>query len=506
MQLKTQLAWQHFGTSLKLRSLDRGLRESVSVQKEQLKAHAEIAKCSNDILAANRALAELTKEATAIQRQQLQAQVQQLQLQQQRNEAELRKEERLAQENTILRLYVDLYSKAQSLKQQGLFFDCVIVTLGAFRVYQQVYSDLDDANNRLKVTELKDRLYGELRDAVSREDAQQVLAAAYAEVLREPAALAHDLRTLDRRVAAVRGELGDIRALQTAEALPRSPSMAAELDALKRSAADLVTRFEGVTLEVPADELFLPSTPERLGGVLGGFGTSWNAWCERASQVHGLNIVELRTEFLDFPTTTRGKAQEIESLAGEMALVRDVFSMLASAEALGSALPDLRDVARQLRSRLADVPGQPGTDAAAIGAGSIALADLQRGADAVFGTFRAALSRNKHANSPKFSAAAQRRAADSRVLTAGNLRFVQESFELDSAIAALMSDLAATAKRYQKAVATLAADPGTFGVLEAGLRSALTGEQLQRVDTRIAEYRPGCIGMRQNKNIVTAIQ
>ncbi len=494
MQLQTQLAWSSLTNFLQLRQLDKGLRESVNVQKEQLRAHSEMLRCSTEMLGVNRQLAELGKEATALQRQQLQAQLQQLQLQQQRNEAELRKEQRMAQENSILKLYVDLYSQAQSLKQQGRFLDCVIVTLGAFRVYQQVYSDLDDANNRLKVTELKDRLYGDLRDAVAKEEVQRALAVAYAEVLREPVALISAYDALIVKVMELQQQIAETRALNTSEAMPRSSALASEITELKRAASDLLGRYTGLTADVPADELFLPSNPERLGANFGGFGPAWNAWCERAAEANGTNIVDLRNRFLGFPAVLTGTNGELDSSGAQAALMIDVLGILTAAEALGAALPELRAVATHLSGRIQSLPPQAGSDPVEIVVVSVTLAEIQREADDAFGPFRAVLAKNKHANTAKFMSVAQRRAADSAVATASNLRFITEAFELDSSIATLLADVAGRSKRYHKALVAATASPDSFTAIEGELRRTLAGEQLERVDARVAAYRPGCIG------------
>jgi hypothetical protein len=71
---------------------------------------------------------------------------------------------------------------------------------------------------------------------------------------------------------------------------------------------------------------------------------------------------------------------------------------------------------------------------------------------------------------------------------------INEAFELDASIATLTAELASSAKRYQKAITTVAASAAAFSALEGELRRTLGGEQLERVDARVAAYRPGCIG------------
>ena len=508
MSLQSQLAWDALGRSIQLNRLDSGLRESIAVSKQQLRSHADLARCSNEILAGQKQLQELSKAAAQLQGQQLQAQkaqlqaqcqqlqvqIQSLELQQQQHERNLEREKREAEENGILKIYVDLYSQALSLRQQGRYLDYVLVTLGAFRVYQQSYSDLDDANNRLKVTELKDRLYGDLRDVILKEQVQELLCESYREALREPARLVVELSVLRSNTAVWQNRVAELRTLQTDEATSRLAAMAGDLDSLKRATAELRQSFEGLTRSVPPEELFFPAASERVGHLVAGLDPSWNSWCGRAAETHGISIGVLRSESIGFLPTVQGLEEQSGISTGELARVSDALGLLRAAEMLRTVLPQVRERHAELRKALTQIAPEPDTSPTAIAAARTSLARLQRDAERSFGAFRGSLARNKHANSRKWLPTAQSRVLEAGIRRAETLDSIKDAFELDGVLGELSVQLAALTKRYQKMISLAAAVPATFSALEAELRHGLDSTQLARVDARVAAYRPGCVG------------
>lgn len=500
MNLQSQLAWDALGTAIQLNRLDRGLRESVVVQKQQLRASSDLARCNAEILGVQKQLKELAAEANELhkhqlqaQRQQLEIQLQSLQLQMQQHERNVLKEEREAQENAILKVYVDLYSLAQSQKQQSRFLDYLITVLGAFRVYQQIYSDLDDANNRLKVTDLKDRLYADLGGIVKNERVQHALTEAYRDALSDPAHLLSRLSDASQSIGDIETTLSLAQAAVTTEARTQLGAVGATIVSLQASVSELRQAFTAATAKVPPAELFFPAAPERVAVLVSGLDAGWNSWCERAAMAHGRNILDFRTQYESFPASIQSIDSRVADSATAFSLLSEAVSLVATAEILVGILPKLNARLAEIESAFRALPTEVEATPLAFAANRAALARVELDAKSAFGTFSTVLVNSKHAASPKWQSASQKKVNDAKRVGPRIDHTVRDAFELGTRITSLFDSVAKLAKRYDKSLVTIASGADSFGQLESELRQGLDSTQLSRVDSSVAAYRPGCL-------------
>jgi hypothetical protein len=268
--------------------LDKGLRDGLAVPIEQLQAHVQMVTRSAQIITVTNQIQQLKGQAGKLQKQklnaqhaqlmvqisQLQLQLQQLQAERQHLELEVKREQRLVQENRILKIFVDMYDQAQTYRQQGQVLNQLVVTLAALRIYRQIYNDLDDANNRIRISELKERIYQGVRELLESPELRQRLADQYVEAIRYALQLTQRGIAIDNNA---RTALAEEAALRQA---PVDGNWPARLIAVDESVAYLegvttalaTTRAEYTEFAKDLDprELFFPVTGGTADTLVGG--------------------------------------------------------------------------------------------------------------------------------------------------------------------------------------------------------------------------------------------
>lgn len=312
-----------------LAKLDSGLRAGIDVPLEQLQSHVQLVTRAAQATMLTGQIDQLRGQANKLKKQQLNAehaqlmvqigqlqlQLQQYQVERKRLELDLEKEKRLAQENQVLRIFVDLFNQAQIYRQTAKYLDFIFVVAASYRIYKQVYNDLDDAKNRLQLAELRERLLTGARDVMGQPEARRDMANAFVSAVQEPIGLITRGQQAVDEAGAAMAESQSLRAAPDSDhwlqAIEQSGAYTQRLGnarlRMDQIAKDHTLFSEGGDVR----ELFLAADSGGMAEFVASLGADWVEWRSLVALKLGRPVDLVVGDFVAEPKVLDVKASEV---------------------------------------------------------------------------------------------------------------------------------------------------------------------------------------------------
>lgn len=494
--------------------LDKGLRDDINIPMEQLQAHVQLLTRSAQAVAITNQIQQLKRQADSLLKQQLNAQhaqlmvqvgqlqlqLQQLQVERTRLELEVKKEQRLAQENQILKIFVDLYAQSQSFRQQGRLLDYLVVVIAAFRIHHQIYYDLDDANNRLKVTELKDKLFQELSGILQSVPSRQKLVDSYIEALQVPIGLVNTgthsisnaLKAIDEEQK-LRQVFPDV---DWAEKVKSADFCIEYLEASRKALTGARTSYAEFTQNLDLREFFFPVYGDHVNTLVPGLEGAWAAWISSVEANIGNRLTQLYSAFCEHPPLFNQREKEVVAVIEEAKRLRITHQ-------LGQAISTLVRVTQAYLARFQELELQfkeltiPKKDADPPHVLYICLVlqQIKAAISSEFSEFqRFAQSHNNLSNKQYLAQATRRMQEINATEDAVPVSCVPGTLALSQNITKLESAVNEAIKVCKSLLNRAAKSDELFEKLDAYSRKLLDEPQIQEVEARVVSYRPGAMG------------
>jgi SH3-like domain-containing protein len=339
-----------------LARLDKGLRQSVDIPEEKLQAYVDLTARAAQVVTISDQIKQLDKKAKKLKKEKLNAehaqlmvqigqlrlQLEQYKVEQKRLELELEKERRQTQENQILRMFVDLYDQAQTFSQQKRWLDFLVICVAILRIYRQIYSDLDDANNRLKLTQLRGNLFEKLQEVLENEQSRNLIADEYAAALKNPYTLLKDglnqMSEVDHNLVIV----SDLQNISEGEAwdkgIEKINTCSTELSQAEEGLQHTVQRVDDFSGGVDIREFFFLVNNPGVVEIQSSFSDSWPKLMQDIAAKVGDNLTSINNNFQSLP-------QQLQDRIGLVSDALFTLDQLRGGYKLG-------DVASQLKKTL----------------------------------------------------------------------------------------------------------------------------------------------------------
>jgi hypothetical protein len=472
-----------------LARLDRGLRDSLEIPTEQLQAHVTLLARNAQIVTLTNQVQQLRGEASRLQKQrlnaqhaqlmvqvgQLQVQLQQLHTERKRLELEEQRELRLAQENRIMRLFVDTYEQAQTYRLQGQSLDYLVVTLAAFRLYRQVYNDLDDARNRLKLAELRERLFVSVRDLLVDSVTRERLARDYAGALRQAVEAVSKAQQAESQAQKLlgAGQAAEAASASWTDAFSQAGAGIANLQVVRQALEAAQNDLGALKSNGEWREFFFPLQPDQTGGMLTAVTDHWQSWVAAINVLAGRPLAEVYRGLDQLPGQLEQTLKQVDTAVDQSQDRRVNYQLAEVLTRLGEVLPAHTALYQQLRQQFMPLRLVPqGATSAALLDGVFELQQIQANLMAWFDPLRTYLDASRHAGDTRYQAEVARRVA---ALSPGSsqvsAKTLPEVFTL-----------------YQEAQTLNTAISRSMGVYLGRLRRALaTDAEFQRLRARAQE-------------------
>ena len=494
--------------------LDKGLRDGVSVPIEQLQAHVQMVTRSTQVVMVSNQIQQLKGQASKYQKQQLNAQhaqlmvqisqlqiqLQQLQVERQRFEMDIKKEQRLAQENQILRLFVDMFDQAQTYRQSGRLLDYIVVVLATFRIYRQIYNDLDDANNRLRISELKEKLFQGLREVFELPDLRHQAAVAYVEALQTPMALLQRGREVGVNAR---------NALVDAEALRQPPSngdwaqsiQAADISLVQLEqsrAAVVATRVEYATFtnDVDTNEFFFPAYSDNSSALVGGISTGWKAWVQEIESDTDRPLVDMATTLREHQALFQHDEPKIIAAIAETQQKRVTHQFGLAATQAAQMIPAYLTRFQELQHTFKILtPAQKGSDLLQILDGYLTLKQMKAALATEFTPIQTFAKANTVLGDSKYiSAAAKRMQEINASEEVAPTSITTDITVLDRDITKLDGEISTLLKSSEAALDKAVETDVSFQQIQQRLHQDLKDIDIQAVETQVTSHQPSGLG------------
>ncbi len=312
-----------------LAQLDSGLRSGIEIPLEELQSHVQLVTRSAQATMLTGQIDQLRGKANKLQKQQLNAehaqlmvqigqlqlQLQQYQVERKRLELEVKKETRLAQENQLLRIFVDLFNQAQIYRQTAQYLDFIFVVAASYRIYRQVYNDLDDARNRLQIAELRERLLVGARDVMGQAEARRDMANAFVAAVQEPVGLIARGQQAMNEAGAAMQESQSLRMTPDSEhwlqSIEQSDVYYQRLRNARQRMNQVFEDHAAFTEGGDIRELFLSADSGGMAEFVASLGVDWAEWRSLVALKLGRPIDRVVSDLVAEPKVLEVKAHEV---------------------------------------------------------------------------------------------------------------------------------------------------------------------------------------------------
>ncbi len=494
--------------------LDKDLRENINVPIEKLQAHVQLLSRSAQAVTISNQIQQLKGQANKLLKQQLNAQhaqlmvqvgqlqlqLQQLQVERQRLELEVKKEQRLAQENEILRIFVDFYDQAQTYRQQGQLLDYLVVVFATFRVYRQVYSDLDDANNRLRISDLREKLFQGLRDIVESPQSRQRLVDSYTSALQVPVALVQKGYLSSTNAKEAINEVNQLRQLPPdgnwSGSLKNADSCLARLEAAKDTLVATRTEYIAFSQGIDLREFFFPNYGDSINAMVSGMAEAWAEWLSAVEIRVGNRLTQLYSSLQDDPP-------RIEQQESQVTVAIEEVKHLRLAHQLGQATVYLAQITpvyltqfqildQQFKSLVIPVSGEEPGQVLEV---SLAVQQLNIALATKFTSFQEFVKVNGRANENKYLQLASSYMQEINA-TEENIPLSQiaNAFNLRRDIDKLSAEITKAIKMCKNLLDKVVESDDLFERIQQHSRRILPESVVKEIETQTASYQPGALG------------
>jgi hypothetical protein len=484
-----------------LARLDRGLRDGIAIPTEELQAHVTLLSRSAQIVMVTNQIQQLQRQASSALKQQLNAQhallmvqvgqlqmqLQQLHTERQRLELEEKKELRLAQENRVMRIFVDLYEQAQTYRLQGQVLDFVVVALASFRLYRQIYNDLDDANNRLRLSDLRERLFTTVSETLRDHNSREALAEAYARTMQQPLhVLAGGQQAKTQAITLLNTEHGKAEAANASWGEAAS-SAAIGIDRLQQARQALVTARQELGRLLSAQDLreyFFPLQQDQSGGLLVGLASEWQAWVATIEARAGQRLADVYRALDQLPGELDQTLKQAEAAVGQSQQQQLTYQLAEALSRLGTALPAQRTLYQELNEQYQLLRlVHAGAGAETLLDGLYELQQIQANLIDSFGPLQRYLDQNRYWADTRYQAEASRRleslGGESK---ASMVNWLWPALGLYTDVGKLNQAISASIAVYWRQLRKTAATDEGFAQLRARAAQLADEAQLREVD------------------------
>ena len=496
---------------LSLRHLDTGLRGSIDIPTNELNSHVQALARSAQAVTVSNQIQQLRGRADRLRKQQhnaehaqlmvqigqLELQLQQLSTQRQHLELEAKRELRLAQENRILRDFVDLYSQAQIYQQQTRLLDYVVVVLAALRIHRQVYNDLDDAVNRLRLTELQEKLFNGLRGVLESPESRKQIASTYVVALKAPVdlvqkgtlSLSNATKAIQMKASLRSAPDDGDWARSTGSVSYCTEYLGATRDALRKSRGD----YKGFSGDLdPADFLFV-AFPHKSSGLVPATQNAWTDLVRSIEMEAGMPLKEMHSALRGHPKQFEQREQEVIASLKEA-------QHLWVAHQLGHAFTFLKNVIRPYRERFGEINDQfqqiemPNrqTDPEQVLLNCLKLLDV-RAELTEFSEMLTFLEANSAAGGRKYLTQASKYLVDINAAALSDEAQVRDAFALSRGVSDLEGKVTRAIQRCKASLYQAAKGDSGFEEVDNCLRTVLSESQFADVESKVATYEPNAI-------------
>jgi hypothetical protein len=490
--------------------LDKGLRDGLAVPMEQLQAHVQMVTRSAQVVTITNQIQQLKGQAGKFEKQklnaqhaqlmvqisQLQLQLQQVQAERQHLELEVKREQRLAQENRILKIFVDMYDQALTYRQQGQLLNQLVVTLATLRIYRQIYNDLDDANNRIRISDLKERLYQGVRELLESPEGRQRLADQYVEAIRYPlqltqrgSAVGNNARTAVAEEAALRQTPLDgnwpARLIAVDETI-------AFLESVKNALATTRAEYIEFAKDLDPSELFFPVMGGTADTLVGGMNGAWAAWVSTIETSTNRPLAQISTAIQAHPPLFDQDAKAMEVATDDAKQIRLTNQIGFAATSLAQAAPAYQARFQQLQELMKQLAGQVGSsDVTQILDAFAGLQQIRQSLPAEFSGLRSYIKANGQIADGRYLTAASKRL---QAIQAGEevvpITVISTLTGIDQSAGRMEGEIINTIRTCEGALNKAVETDDTYQRLQEHARALLPQATMQEVEARTASYQP----------------
>lgn len=425
---------------------------------------------------------------------QLQMQLQQLHTERQRLELEEKKELRLAQENRVMRMFVDLYEQAQTYRLQGQVLDFVVVALASFRMYRQIYNDLDDANNRLKLSDLRERLFNTISETLRDRTSREALAEAYAHTMQQPLqVLASGQQAKALAVTLLNSELGKAEA-SNARWDEAASSAAIGIDRLQQARQAMEAARQELGRLLGAQDLreyFFPLQQDASGGLLVGLSGEWQAWVAAIETRAGQRLADVYQALDRLPVELDQKMQQTAAAVEQFKHNQLTYQLAEALDHLGTVLPGQRALYQELNEQYKPLQVVPvGNNAAGLLDNLYRLHAIQANLIASFGPLQRYLDQNRNGADERYRNEATRRLQGLGGESKASMAiWLESTFGLYAEVVKLNQAISGSIVAHRRKLRKAAATSEGFAQLRARAAQLVDDAQLAEVD-RLAANPP----------------
>ena len=488
--------------------LDRGLRDGINVPIEQLQSNVQMLSRSAQAVTITNQIKQLKAQATQFQKQHLNAQhaqlmvqvgqlnlqLQQLTVERQRLEIEVKKEQRLEQENRIMRLFIDLYDQAQTFRQQGQYLDFLVVILAVFRIYRQIYNDLDDPKNRLQVSDLKGKLFDQIKDVFETPVKYQSLLGSYTSALQVPISVTSKGRQWIAESSAafevVKSFRTPIPESQWPQRLGEVDSQLARLQQIYSQAAPIRDEYLGLSTDADLRELFFPLYGESINALAAGITPTWAEWVRAVETQAGTYLENLYQSFQDDPKTIESAQQQLPLAAQEVQKWITAYKIACAVSGLKQTLPVYQVRFNELRRQFAEqITQSTSADAQATLKRSLSGRTLALILQMDFRSFQGYSQSIKTVNNKRYlQAAAQHLASVNGPAVGVSVDFLQQVFALDQQVSSFASEISGKLQKDQQLLNKAVESDAGFQNLSSQIRIELGADLSAEIERRVVAY------------------
>ena len=488
--------------------LDRGLRDGINVPIEQLQSNVQMLSRSAQAVTITNQIKQLKAQATQFQKQHLNAQhaqlmvqvgqlnlqLQQLTVERQRLEIEVKKEQRLEQENRIMRLFIDLYDQAQTFRQQGQYLDFLVVILAVFRIYRQIYNDLDDPKNRLQVSDLKGKLFDQIKDVFETPVKYQSLLGSYTSALQVPISVTSKGRQWIAESSAafevVKSFRTPIPESQWPQRLGEVDSQLARLQQIYSQAAPIREEYLGLSTDADLRELFFPLYGESINALAAGITPTWAEWVRAVETQAGTYLENLYQSFQDDPKTIESAQQQLPLAAQEVQKWITAYKIACAVSGLKQTLPVYQVRFNELRRQFAEqITQSTSADVQATLKRSLSGRTLALILQMDFRSFQGYSQSIKTVNNKRYlQAAAQHLASVNGPAVGVSVDFLQQVFALDQQVSSFASEISGKLQKDQQLLNKAVESDAGFQNLSSQIRIELGADLSAEIERRVVAY------------------
>ncbi len=488
--------------------LDRGLRDGINVPIEQLQSNVQMLSRSAQAVTITNQIKQLKAQATQFQKQHLNAQhaqlmvqvgqlnlqLQQLTVERQRLEIEVKKEKRLEQENRIMRLFIDLYDQAQTFRQQGQYLDFLVVILAVFRIYRQIYNDLDDPKNRLQVSDLKGKLFDQIKDVFETPVKYQSLLGSYTSALQVPISVTSKGRQWIAESSAafevVKSFRTPIPESQWPQRLGEVDSQLARLQQIYSQAAPIRDEYLGLSTDADLRELFFPLYGESINALAAGITPTWAEWVRAVETQAGTYLENLYQSFQDDPKTIESAQQQLPLAAQEVQKWITAYKIACAVSGLKQTLPVYQVRFNELRRQFAEqITQSTSADVQATLKRSLSGRTLALILQMDFRSFQGYSQSIKTVNNKRYlQAAAQHLASVNGPAVGVSVDFLQQVFALDQQVSSFASEISGKLQKDQQLLNKAVESDAGFQNLSSQIRIELGADLSAEIERRVVAY------------------